>query len=137
VVTSKGAGVRITAFEPGSAAESAGLQVGDIIVGIAKKHFKDASQFLDATAKAAGTPTYEVEFRRNGQSLKLNVESRLRPPVTASVVATPEPAPAVPAPQTITATSVSDELTKLAKLRDQGILTPEEFTLQKKKLLGN
>jgi hypothetical protein len=37
------------------------------------------------------------------------------------------------APQSI---SVADELTKLAVLRDQGILTEEEFSAQKAKLLG-
>jgi hypothetical protein len=33
-------------------------------------------------------------------------------------------------------TSVADELSKLAKLRDQGILTDEEFAAQKAKLLA-
>lgn len=33
-------------------------------------------------------------------------------------------------------TSLADELTKLASLRDQGILTAEEFSAQKTKLLG-
>lgn len=35
-----------------------------------------------------------------------------------------------------TQNSVADELTKLATLRDQGILTDEEFTAQKARLLG-
>jgi hypothetical protein len=32
--------------------------------------------------------------------------------------------------------STADELTKLAQLRDQGVITPEEFERQKTKLLG-
>jgi Short C-terminal domain len=31
--------------------------------------------------------------------------------------------------------STADELTKLAALRDQGVLTPEEFAAQKARLL--
>jgi hypothetical protein len=34
------------------------------------------------------------------------------------------------------AASTADELTKLAGLRDAGVLTPEEFEAQKAKLLG-
>jgi hypothetical protein len=33
--------------------------------------------------------------------------------------------------------SVADELTKLAGLHDSGVLTNEEFSAQKAKLLGN
>lgn len=45
--------------------------------------------------------------------------------------------PAQPNPQTSATTkSVADELAKLAALRDQGVLSDEEFTIQKKRLLG-
>ena len=50
----------------------------------------------------------------------------------------PAAAPA-PAPATTAASSpvdVADQLRKLAELRDQGILTEEEFAVQKQKLLG-
>jgi hypothetical protein len=33
--------------------------------------------------------------------------------------------------------STADELTKLAQLRDQGVITPQEFESQKAKLLGS
>lgn len=50
-----------------------------------------------------------------------------------SVVAEAQPEPeAAAAP----AVSLADELTKLAALRDQGILTDDEFAAQKAKLLG-
>ena len=48
-------------------------------------------------------------------------------------------APAAPAPATTASSSpvdVADQLRKLAELRDQGILTDEEFAVQKQKLLG-
>jgi hypothetical protein len=38
--------------------------------------------------------------------------------------------------QTKRASSVADELAKLAKLRDQGVLTQAEFAVQKAKLLA-
>ena len=47
----------------------------------------------------------------------------------------PQPAPH-PAPAFDPSKLVADEIKKLAALRDQGILTDEEFTEQKRRLLG-
>jgi hypothetical protein len=47
----------------------------------------------------------------------------------------PHPAPQ-PAPAFDPSKLVADEIKKLAALRDQGILTDEEFTEQKRRLLG-
>ena len=44
--------------------------------------------------------------------------------------------PAVPAAPTSQADSIADQLTKLADLRDRGILSEEEFATQKAKLLS-
>jgi hypothetical protein len=41
------------------------------------------------------------------------------------------------APAGPTSTSVADELTKLAALRDSGVLTEDEFAVQKARLLGS
>jgi hypothetical protein len=55
--------------------------------------------------------------------------------------AAPAPAPAAPEPAAPTPATAApavdpmEQLTKLAKLRDQGVLTDEEFTAQKAKLL--
>ncbi len=47
------------------------------------------------------------------------------------------PAPAAPAQvQQVAAPDLADQLTKLAALRDQGILNEDEFAAQKAKLLG-
>jgi uncharacterized membrane protein len=40
------------------------------------------------------------------------------------------------APETAVTRSIADELTKLAALRDKGVLSSEEFEQQKKQLLG-
>ena len=51
--------------------------------------------------------------------------------------AEPEPAPAAPAaPAAAPQPEYVAELEQLAHLRDQGILTPEEFEAKKKQLLG-
>jgi len=47
-----------------------------------------------------------------------------------------EPAPPPPPPTQVGPASIADELTKLAQLRSSGILTDEEFAVQKAKLLG-
>ena len=49
--------------------------------------------------------------------------------------AAPAPAPAA-ASSSSSPVDVADQLRKLAELRDQGILTEEEFSVQKQKLLG-
>ena len=48
----------------------------------------------------------------------------------------PAPAAAQPGASSAAPVDVADQLRKLAELRDQGILTEEEFSLQKQKLLG-
>jgi len=47
----------------------------------------------------------------------------------------PAAAPAAPASPAPPSTSLADELTKLAQLRDQGVLSEEEFQAQKARLL--
>ena len=49
--------------------------------------------------------------------------------------AAPTPAQAAPAPSAPSDTTV-EQIKQLAELRDQGILTEEEFSSKKKKLLG-
>jgi hypothetical protein len=50
--------------------------------------------------------------------------------------APPPPPAAAPGPNLGVGDDTVEQLKKLAALRDQGILTDEEFTAQKKKLLG-
>ncbi len=47
-----------------------------------------------------------------------------------------EPAAAAPAPQAAPADDSIEQLKKLAELRDQGILTEEEFAAKKTQILG-
>lgn len=125
---------RITEILPNSPASKAGLQVGDIVTRIAGKQFKNTGDYLDATAKAAEKPTYEVEFVRGGNTSKVSVERAFRPTWTETVV--PAVAQAAPTPPSAPA-SVADELQKLLNLKEAGALTDAEFEAEKKKLLGN
>jgi hypothetical protein len=49
----------------------------------------------------------------------------------------PEPAPAAPAPSAGPTPDAIDQLKELAELKDQGVLTEEEFAAQKAKILGS
>lgn len=59
--------------------------------------------------------------------------ARIRDLIQAQVIRGPTPASA---PVVKTPTSVADELSKLAALRDQGVLTEDEFAAQKARILG-
>lgn len=132
----KEGGFDVTTVAEGFPAEKAGVQVGDRIVKIAGKKFKTDEDYLDATAKAAKTSTYEIEVLRNGKVAKLTMDRAFRSKITET--ATPKPLPETPI-QAVTVAqelSVADELAKLAKLKADGIITDEEFQAQKAKLLA-
>jgi hypothetical protein len=127
--------LRVTSIAPGMPAEKAGMKVGDVVSRIAGKRFKTSDAYLDATAKAAETTTYQVEVYRDGKPVMLSLERAFRPTwteqVVASAVADERPV------QAATSMSVADELAKLAKLKADGVLTEAEFEAEKKRLLGN
>jgi hypothetical protein len=125
---------RVKEIEPNSAASKAGIQLGDTIIRIAGKPFKTLDDYLDATAKAAGNPTYEVELSRNGKTMKVTAERAFR--ATWSDIVSPAVVEAAAPASTGAHLSVADEILKLQKLKETGILTDAEFEAQKKKLLG-
>jgi len=131
----KAANMRVTSLQDGSPAAQAGMQVGDVITSVAQKRFKGGDDFLDATAKAARTPTFAVEVLREGNPVKLTVARAYRPSFDEVVVAQAA-APvtvALASPQPV---SVADELAKLGKLKTDGLITQAEFDQQKAKLLA-
>jgi hypothetical protein len=127
-------GQEITQITEGSAVQKAGLVPGDIITKIAGKKFKNYDNFLDATAKAAKSPTYEIEFQRNGKSQTAMLTRAFRDPITES--AKPRELAVKEKPAAIQPASIADEIAKLAKLKDDKLLTEEEFQSQKAKLLS-
>ena len=78
------------------------------------------------------------ERRAASQQARANRQANGIAATRASAVAIPPPvevAPAIPMPAS-QPSSVADELAKLAQLRDQGILTTEEFETEKAKVLA-
>ncbi|TPG40518.1 PDZ domain-containing protein [Sphingomonas koreensis] len=129
--------IQVTSLQPGSAAEAAGIQVGDVIIEIDGKRFKNNNDYLDATAKAAKGSSYPVEFERQGEKQTATVATKFRPTITEAVVASgPIDAPAPMAPSSAAAPSLIDQLSKLAEMRDHGDLTASEFEAAKAKLLS-
>lgn len=128
--------LRVKALDGGSAAAQAGVQLGDLIFQIAGKRFNDSDGSLDATAKAAKSPTYEVLINRDGKILKFSFARIFRPAVTApqatSAITQTEANKSAPE----VAISIADELYKLANLKDRGILTQEEYEAKKDRLLN-
>lgn len=130
----KEGGFDVTKIFPDMPAAKGGVAVGDRIVKIAGKRFKSDDDYLDATAKAARSPTYEIEAIRAGKVIKLKMERAFRPSYTEETV--PNTQPSSVAAVSSAPVSIADELAKLAKLKSDGILSEEEFQSQKLKLLA-
>lgn len=133
----KEGGFDITKIFPDTAAAKSQIAIGDRIVKIAGKRFKSDDDYLDATAKAAKTPSYEIEVIRSGKVVKLKMERAFRPSFTEETI----PKEVIPTPTSVVVTnlpqlSVADELAKLVKLKADGVLNEEEFQTQKTKLLS-
>ena len=69
-----------------------------------------------------------IEAQEPTEAEMAQLDAGAEPAASAPAAAAPAAAPAEP--------SYLDELEKLAQLRDQGILTDEEFEAKKKELLG-
>lgn len=137
-------GVRVKRVEPGSPGEAAGLKEGDMITALARKRIDSADDWFDGAAKAAKTETYEVDITRSGEKQRLTARRSFRPAVTAPAIAPQanlansnnSPGSEMSYPVGSQTISIADEIAKLAKLRDDGIITESEFIKQKEKLLA-
>lgn len=125
--------LRVKEVMANTPAERAGLQIGDVVERIADRRFKNDEEYLEAIAKAAKSATYKIGASRNGESISLTLDREFRPPFAEAVVA--QPSANTDSVQPMSA-SVADELAKLLKLKEQGVLTQAEFDAQKAKLLA-
>jgi Short C-terminal domain len=82
------------------------------------------------TAVVAGTATAVSGRVARRQEAKFDNQAAAQQAAQAPQEAAPEPASAGPGPDQI------EQLKQLAALKDQGILTEEEFSAQKAKILG-
>ena len=89
------------------------------------------------TAVVAGTATAvsgRVARRQQGKWAAQEAQQAPPPPPQAAYAPPPPPAPAAPQPPA--EDPMITKLKELAALRDQGILTEEEFAAQKARVLG-
>jgi hypothetical protein len=85
---------------------------------------------LDILSPLISEARSKKTIERQSQYLHVN------PGMAGAAFGAPAPAPAAPPPSAEPQLDLADQLRKLADLRDAGILTDEEFTAQKAKLLG-
>ena len=130
-------GMLLSEVEPDGPFGRAGLLEGDIVTKIAGERIKDNDDLSDGLHKAIEESTFEVELRRGGEKMRFAV------PRTFNEDIGPLPEPTfvetVNANQTTIVQnelSVADELAKFADLRNAGIISDQEFDVQKARLLG-
>lgn len=87
------------------------------------------------TAVIAGTAT-AVSGSVSNRQQKKQMAKQEQAAAAAAPPPAPEPAPAPAAPTGMTDDKI-DQLTKLGQLRDAGVLTDEEFVVQKSKILNS
>lgn len=93
-----------------------------------------ANQAVDATSAAVDSAADSLSSKPSqAPAAAQPVAAAAATAAAAAPVAAAAPAPATPDPSNL----IADELTKLASLRDSGVLTDAEFAAQKAKLLGN
>ncbi len=83
--------------------------------------------------KARQRSTTEREQREQDQEARISQLEAQQGPGTPAPQSAPQPAPAAGPPP---AASMSDQLTRLSELHEQGVLTDAEFAAAKAKLLG-
>jgi hypothetical protein len=116
------------------------LNVGIVGKALGYGDLQIFTQSGDAGSDNFTTITQPAAFRNAMMTLKLQAQTGGIPaytpaPVAAAPVA-PAPAPAAPAPAAATAQDQAASLVRLAELRDQGVITPEEFEAKKTEILS-
>ena len=95
------------------------------------------TQSGDAGADSFTSIVKPAEFRNAMMSVKLQDQAASRPaPAPAPVAPAPAPAPVAAAPAAASAQDQAASLVRLAELRDQGVISPEEFDAKKTEILA-
>jgi hypothetical protein len=133
-----GGGMLITKVEAGGAFDQGDLRAGDVVTRIARERIKDTDDISDGLHKAIRDESFDVEFYRDGKRMSAKVPRMFREAAGPLPELTPVEVADEPAQTVIVQSefSIADELAKLAELKEQGLLTDEEFEQQKAKLLA-
>lgn len=83
--TSELSGVWIREITPGGAAEAAGLEVDDVIVGIDEREVKTTSQLQELVARKRPGDAVLVKYKRDGDLLESTLTLRKREQMTADL----------------------------------------------------
>lgn len=95
------------------------------------------SLFKTAARTAVASSVHGRIQRRQHERWAAADQARVAaPPAQAPVPAPPAPAPAAPAAAPLDTDELLNQLERLGKLRDGGVLTDAEFAAQKARLLG-
>ena len=106
------------------------------LIEAAMRKKKEKKEREEAENKAANNPTPIKPMAK--ETVKLSTSASPAETKSASPAKNPSAnATQAPAPVQVVPLSGADELMKWKKLLDQGIITKEEFEVQKKKILGN
>lgn len=131
-----------------SAVSDVKLDVGMVGKSLGYGDIKIMTMSGDAGADLFKTITQATEFRNAMMGQKMAEQTAARAPQAAAAAAAlasaPAPAAAPPAEApspaaaapSLSAAETADAITRLAELRDQGLLTPEEFEAKKTEILG-
>lgn len=76
-----GPGVRLSAARPGGPAERAGLQSGDVLLGLAGRTVDDVSGYTEILAELEANEPVEAIVERDGAALRVRVVPESRDPV--------------------------------------------------------
>jgi len=119
------------------------LNVGIVGKSLGYGDLQIFTQSGDAGADSFTSITKPAEFRNAMMTVKLQDQVASRPAPAAPTPVAPAPAPAAPAPAPVapapaaaTAEDQAASLVRLAELRDQGVISPEEFEAKKTEILS-
>lgn len=90
-----------------------------------------------ATANAVNRRQADKNVKAYGEAQQSYAQQNAAPPPPMTVGAGPTPSAVVMPPQTESMDDKLAQLERLAQLQAQGILTPEEFAIQKAKILAS
>ena len=122
-------GLKVTKVVGGGPGEAAGMLTDDVVVRIAGVPVATPASFFVAGEKAAKTPTFPVEYYRDGAF----ATTTFAPPAPSSSPSASTSSAGKKSPESI---SVLEALERLANLRDRGVITGEEFQTLKAEMLN-